>query len=115
MKKFIDVFVERSDGKIWPIPGVYSAVNTLENLGQSIKLHDTFLTLPEKTILNYLFQYKESDNKVLIIYIGGFVYEKLDPNTKEWLSLINKRIALIKSKINNLYICCRFFFYRYSS
>lgn len=108
--KEIDIFVERSDGRIWPVPGVYASKKDFENEGFEANVHDTFLNIPDKVIIEYLNKFQYNSYKKIIVFIGGFTYEKVSPLTKQWFKLINNKMKDLKNKIDQIEISIIGFF-----
>ena len=49
-----ELFIERPDNRIWPIPGVYACKGIFEENGIYINIHDSFLKIPSELLINYL-------------------------------------------------------------
>lgn len=99
MEKCIcDIFVERLDGKIYPIPGAYASIPILRKAGLSAEIHDSFLQIPNSFMHSYLNQrYADKKGKswVAVFILGWFENFSLD--IQIWFQAINTKIELIKN------------------
>ncbi|QKY89413.1 hypothetical protein [Acinetobacter sp. NEB 394] len=100
-----ELFIERPDNRIWPIPGVYACKGIFEENGIYINIHDSFLKIPSELLINYLKKFYGDKVFWISIYIGGFYYEELKIDFKSWLEGINSKIGLIRNSLPNFNSC----------
>ena len=94
----IEIFVERPDAKIIPIPGVYSSSTSFNKKGISSQVHDCFLRLPD-TIINLYFESLDyQKQQLIVVFIGGFLYDNLNMNEIQWFTAINYKLSQLKKE-----------------
>lgn len=98
----VEVFVERQDGNIWPIPGVYAEKTRFNSLNIPFNIHDSLIKLPNHILYSYLQEAYKHRNLVIIVYLGGFFFNDLDVSQKVWLDIINKKMNSMKNLFVNI-------------